>query len=207
MALTYPLSLSSFFGGLAMVQWTFTLTQSVEASETGGGEILTMEHGPRLWEGTVTLNTRSHADAEEVNALVEHLFSPEVSFLAFPPHRATALAAGTVSDQRNKKEIRIAGLPSGTVLRRGQYVSWQYGSNPSRYALHRLLEPATASSTGLTGWAQVEPKIRDGLSNGTAAVLGKPLCKAKAVPGSLTPSGHRPLVSSGASFAWRQTLR
>lgn len=207
MALTFPLSLAAFFSDLALVDVTFSLTESYETSETGGGEILRSSYGPRLWQGTVTLDTWPHVDAERINARVETLFDARASFLVFPPHMQTALGDVTLSDQRNGREIRLSGLASGQKVEQGQYLSFTYGSNPVRYALHRVLEDKSPDATGLTGWFEVSPAVRPGALNGTAVTLDKPVCKAIAVPGSYSPPSHRAVVSSGASFSWRQTLR
>lgn len=207
MALTFPLSLAAFFNDLAVVGFTFSLTESYEVSETGGGEILRMDYGPRLWQGNVTLNTRPHVDAERINARVEALFDARASFLVVPPHMQTSLANAVLSDQRNGRELRLSGLAAGQKIERGQFLSFTYGSNPTRYALHRAIEVGTADGTGLTGWFEVSPAIRAGATNGATVTLSKPVCKAIALPGSYNPPSLRPGIASGASFSWRQTLR
>ena len=206
MALTFPLSLSEFFGGLALVSWTFDLTEAYETSETGGGEILRSSYGPRLWEGTVSLRTRYHQDAERINARVRSLFDARASFLIYPPHMATLTSSATLNAQRNGKEMRLGGLTAGEEIRQGQFLAFQYGS-PARQALHQSVEDVTADGTGLTPYFEVVPAIRPNTNTGATVTLGKPVCKAIAIPGSYSPASHRPLVSSGVSFAWRQTLR
>lgn len=208
MALTFPLPLADFMEDLAVVSTTFELSEAVETSETGGGEILRSSYGPRLWGGTITLNTRYHADAERLLARVRRLFAADASFLVFPPHmRRLLVAPGTINAQRNNREMRVAGLEAGQQILQGEFVSFTYGTNPVRRALHQLAEDATADGAGLTGWVEVIPAIRPGASNGATVTLAKPQCKAIAIPGSLSESVHSPVTSSGCSFSWRQTLR
>lgn len=208
MPFSFPLSLNSFFSKLAIVEATFFLSAAVATSETAGGEILTCEHGPRLWGGTIQLHRRPHADYEEMVAMVEMLFDANASFLVSPSHAAKILPSGTLADQRDGREVKLGGLPGGSRIKPGDFLSFTYGSNPARYALHRALEEAIASdTTGTTGWLEVSPRIRTGAPLEAAIELMHPVCKAKAVPGSLVAARHSRVFSEGCSFSWRQTLR
>lgn len=206
MALVFPVSLGGFFGGIAQAALTFSLSESVATSETGGGEILRVDYGPRLWQGTVEVVPLLPNDAAEVMAQVEVLQAARASFLACPYYESS-LASGTIYDMRNGREIRIGGLPANATLRRGQYLSFTYGADPIRYALHQLAENATAGVNGITGWVELTSLIRDGAQLGAAVALDEPVCKAIMVPGTFTPMMIRNGAADGCSFQWRQTLR
>jgi hypothetical protein len=207
MALTFPLSLAGFLDELAFVTVTFDLSEAVETNETGGGEIIAADYGPRLWQGTVTLNTRPHADAERLLARVRTLFDARASFLISPPHMRTTTGTVKLNAQQNNREMKFSFLADGQTIPRGSFIGFTYGSNPTRRALHQLVEDATADGTGITGWAEVTPAIRPGASGGATINLATPSCTAKAIPGSLQGSSHEAVISRGCSFAWRQTLR
>jgi hypothetical protein len=213
MALTYPLSLATWFDALPLASITFELSEAWVTSETAGGEILTSGYGTRLWGGLCTIATRQHRDAERLAALGRALRAPGATFLATPTHMKVPAgvpvlpASPVLNAQQNGKEIKIGGLTSGDKLAAGEFIGWTYGSSPLRYALHQLVEDATAAGSGITGWAEVVPPIKPGKSNATAVVIEKPVCLARVVPGSWGPPQVRAVLAAGFSFAWTQSLR
>jgi hypothetical protein len=213
MALTYPIALADWFTGLEHASITFELSEAWVTSETGGGEILTSGYGTRLWGGTCTLVPAYSRDMERIAALGRALRAPGASFLVTPIHAPKPLGipvmpgAPLLNSQQNGKEIKVGGLTSGDKLARGDFIGWTYGSSPLRYALHQLVEDATAAGSGITGWAEVVPPIKPGKSNATAVVLQSPVCLARMVPGSWSAPLHRLASADGVSFAWTQSLR
>lgn len=209
MALSFPLSLAAFFSDLAMVSITFDLGEAVAGGETGGGEVLRVDYGPRLWQGRVSLARLRHVEAERLASRARTLLDARASFFVTPLHNdpfGPFGASGTINNIRNNRELRIAGLTAGQEVPQGAFLSFSYGS-PSRYALHQTVEPATADGTGLTGWVEVTPAIRAGVTIGAAVALNSPVCKAVAVPNSWRPGTIRAALSDGFSFDWRQTLK
>lgn len=107
----------------------------------------------------------------------------------------------------NRREIRLAGLPAGYALRRSDALAFSYGTNPVRFARHRIVAPAVAAANGLTPFLEVVPNLRPGFAPGTAVSLLAPACKAVLLPGSAEPGRLRQRMTVGASFKWIQTLR
>jgi hypothetical protein len=104
------------------------------------------------------------------------------------------------------RELRITGLPVGYVLSAGDMLGFQYGSNPVRHALHRIVVGGTASSGGLTPMLEVVPNLRPGAAAGLTVSLVRPACKARLLPDPTYGAGRQAL-SRGASFDFIQTLR
>lgn len=207
MALTFPLSLAAFLADLAWVDFSFDLMESSQTLSLGSGEVLRADRGARLWHGRVGIRPYRAAAAEAVLARVRALQDARGSFLATPRHLPfPGLGNATIFDQQNGRELRLAGLPSTQVLPQGTFLSFQYGTDPVRYALHQMVEPATATA-GTTGFFEVTPAIRPTVDDGTAVVLAAPICKAMLVPGGVSAGANRVGVTSGVTFDWVQTLR
>jgi hypothetical protein len=85
-------------------------------------------------------------------------------------------------------------------------LGFQYGSNPVRYALHRIVVGGTAASGGLTPLMEVVPKLRPGAVAGLPVSLIRPACKARLSPNPSYGAGRQAL-SRGASLDFIQTLR
>ena len=85
-------------------------------------------------------------------------------------------------------------------------LAFQYGSNPVRHALHRIVVGGTASGSGLSPMLEVVPNLRPGAVAGLAVSLVRPTCKARVLPDPTYGSGRQAL-SRGASFDFIQTLR
>lgn len=207
MALTFPLSLASFFDGLAFVSARFTLPEMVETNESGGGELIVADYGPRLWEIELQLRSLPRADAEALTAKIRRLFGADASFMIGPPAARQSVSDGTISGTQNGREISLAGLSAGQVVRAGSYLSFTYGSSPTRYALHQAVETATADGSGTTGFFEVVPAVRAGANNGTVVRLASPYCKAVMIPGSMSDLTIRTATAGGLAFRARQTLR
>jgi len=212
----FPVSLNDFFRGLKFVSTSFDISTNQTNEETGGGEVLAIQRGARLWEGTIGLPIMDTQTADEIIAQVSILDQPSASFFFSHPYRKgphfdpdgsiIAGASPTISAvSPDMREININNLPTGYELQRGDLISFEYGT-PSRYALHYIYDNGTATA-GTISNLEVSPPIRNGFVAGAAAVLSNPICKAKMVPGSLQRSDRLPDNSSGITFNWRQTLR
>ena len=217
MAFAFPLTAAQFMDILPIRDMVFDLPEAMEASETGGGEIMTADLGTRLWRGKISLDSMTSLEADEVMSRLDVLRRTGASFLAHDPRRpgprmdvdgALLGAASPTLDAvlPNGRDIRISGLPPGYALRHHDYIAFNYGTNPVRRALHRLAAPATANGAGLVT-VEVSPNIRAGASVGAAIRLIKPACKAIIVPGSVQPGQHKATLTVGVSFDWIQTLR
>ena len=215
MSLSFPLSLDSFFAGLPVTECEFHLPATLATSRTRGGTVLTARVSERLWTGKVTLAPQRHRDAAGIEAKVSALLEPGRSFLAHPlpfhfpqadPHGAglDGYAPVLCSIEAGGRELSIAGLPGDYVLSPGDFLSFAYGTNPTRYGLHQVVTATIANSAGLTPKVEVTPAVRQGANAGTAVTFVRPFIKAILLP----PPSRRfgPAVASGLSFDFVQTL-
>lgn len=212
MAITFPVSLASFFSNIGIASCEFDLTEAYETSETGGGEILRADYGPRLWEGMATVKPYTAELAEDVLARIRMLREARATFFVTPIHypKPRDMLTGPVCTidalGGDGRSLRLSGLANGSQLRRGDFLTFVYGSGPVRYALHQLVEDALVLG-GLTPFFEVIPAIRPGAVVSQTVALSAPFCKAIIVPASFQLGGMAPLITRPGSFRWRQTLR
>lgn len=216
MALTFPLPVSAFFGGLQVLDAVPPhLPDTRQISQTRGGDMLVAGGANRLWQGAVTLNPARHDDAGALAARLMRLTEPGASFLACPVERAGPIAdpTGAIlgaatptlhSVLAHNRDLRITGLPAGYVISAGDYLSFAYGSDPVRYAFHQVVTGATANGAGTTPVIEVMPHVRPGFTVGTSIVLVRPFFKA-----ILRQAGYGTMRSdfvSGRTLEYVQTL-
>jgi hypothetical protein len=215
--LTYPLSYAQFLGVLRVEEVTFRLSHPQEHTRLGDGTVISASLGASLWTGTIRLAQANHARHAQMEALIGLMDQPGATFLCHDPRylgpasdpSGVILGSRTVtihSVAGNMRELRLTGLPSGYTLSAGDMLGFQYGSNPVRYALHRIVVGGTASSTGLTPLMEVVPTLRPGAVVGLTVSLIRPACKARLLPEPTYGAGRQAL-SRGASFDFIQTLR
>ena len=220
MAITFPAGLDVFFSKLPIQSAEPDLQDSYEAEETGRGEIITTEMGERLWQMTVNLRPMEYDEAEEIQALIRMFRRAGATFLAYPiprmyprfdPNGSAILSSGlqpvlhTVG--ANMRDIRIGGLPPGYRLAGGDFISWAYGSNPTRNALHQVVgATVSAASNGITPNLEVNPPVRLGYETPQNVAITRPRMKALILPGSASPAKMAGMWATGASFTIRQTL-
>lgn len=218
MAYSYPLPLADFMDVLPVQSITFDLPAAAEISKTQGGEILTAALGARLWQGTIKLDRMKLEEDDNASAMLDVARQAGASFLVTDKKKpwprgdfgGTGLASATptiASISADTRELGLAGLPPGYVIHRGDWLSFTYGSNPLRYALHRVASGAAADGAGVAGPMQVSPNIRAGAAVGAAVTLRKAVCKAIIVPGSVDMGTRASRLTTGVQFNWVQTLR
>ena len=211
MALTFPLSLNAFADRLRIQSVNWKLERYDELSGLGSGEVLAAQLAPPRMVGDVELVPMYHAAAAQVQALIESLDGAINSFYLYAPQRkypqydptgavlgAAAVTIHTVGG--NNKSLRLQGLPSGYVLTLGDYLSFDYGSNPVRRAFHRIVETVTTPGTGISPTFEVRPHLRPGVEGGLSVVLVKPSAKVFIVPGSFNPGTASGVITEGMSF-------
>jgi len=217
MVLGYPLTHAQFLGALRVAEVTFRLSHPQEHTRLGDGTVLSASLGASLWTGTIRLAQANHPRHAQIEALLALMDQPGATFLCHDPRyvgpasdpSGSILGSRTVtihSVASNMRELRITGLPAGYALSAGDMLAFQYGSNPVRYALHRIVVGGTASSTGLSPLLEVVPNLRLGAVAGLTVSLVRPACKARLLPEPTYGSGRQAL-SRGASFDFIQTLR
>jgi len=217
MAYTFPLPLADFFEGLPIQSFNSDLGEAMEANQTGAGEITTADLGPRLWRNDITIRVGHYADIERVKAKLNLLRQANRSLLVhsmpfmYPQSDpdgsilgASVVTLNTV--QVNNREIVLGGLPSGYELTVGDFISWTYGSNPIRYAMHQIVNGDTATGAGLA-FVELTPFIHPGYVLGQTVRLIKPIYKAVVLPGSTKTGESRGQMTNGIQFSLIQTFR
>lgn len=207
---------ATFFGGLKVAAVEWSLSRDVSTTRLRDGTVIPIERGAALWQGKVTLAPAYHRNMAEVEARLAKLIGAGQFLLAYDPrHNGPRMDPGGVilgaasptihTLHASGDQMRVNGLPGGYVLSAGDWIGWTYGSNPTRYALHRLVTGATASLAGLTPLFEVTPRIRPGVATGAAVVLIRPPIKAL-IRDAAYGQGV-PLITQGPSFDIIQTLR
>ncbi|MDO5704033.1 MAG: hypothetical protein Q4G49_03040 [Paracoccus sp. (in: a-proteobacteria)] len=217
MALSFPLSLHDFWLKLPIRRLQFDCPGVTTHARTRGGEILPAEIGTRLWTAQVELGDMTADEWDEVDALLIALNAGGASFLATDTRRPMPAADPTgaglagsnpaISSSPNVNDLTLSGLPPQYALRRGDMLSFSYGGNPVRRALHKVVTGGVADLAGnLT--LTITPPRESAAPNGTAVRLIRPVCKMLIVPDSIEPGfGRAGGIHTGVTFSCQQTLR
>jgi hypothetical protein len=206
----------TFFGGIKVASARLTLSEPQETNRLADGSILKASLGAALWQGELSLIPGYHVDQGAIEVRLAKLLRAGQTFLAYdtrydgPASDPDGIILGSNTPtihtlNGDNRRLRVTGLPAGYQLTAGDWIGWTYGSNPVRYALHRIETDATASSAGLTPLFAVEPFIRPGITVGAAVTLVRP--PIKAVMTQADYGAARPVITDGASFSFIQTLR
>lgn len=211
MTLSFPLSLNTFADKLKITTVQWQLKRWDQLSGMGTGDVIAAQLAPPRISGIVTLGALKHDDAAEVQAVIESLDGPMQSFYLYAPQKpfprfdpdGSKLGAATVTTHTvgaNNKSLRLQGLPSGYVLSVGDYLAFDYGTNPVRRGFHRIVEAATAPGSSITPLFEVRPHLRPGVTTGLAVTLIKPAAKVFIVPETFDPGTARALITEGMQF-------
>lgn len=215
MALTFPLPLS-FFSSLHVEQSSFDLPPGTTQSRTRGGEVIAADTHARLWTGRISIPPMLHGRAAQVSAKLRALRDARATLFVHPfplwapqsdPTGVTLGAATpTIHTISSGRLLRISGLPAAYALTAGDYLSFAYGSSPTRYGFFQLVEDAIANGSGLTPLFEVTPALPAGLTTGLAVTLVRPYFKARLLQDSSSGLDEA-IVTTGASISVIQTLR
>ncbi|NOX39758.1 MAG: hypothetical protein GXP05_04390 [Alphaproteobacteria bacterium] len=137
---TFPLALTDFLDLLPISKLVLDNPEQVEASGTGGGEIITAELAPQLWTGEIKLTRMNRNAALRAGALIDMVRGPSRGFMvcdmtrrgpAFDPDGSYIAAFSPVISALNADnlQIKISGLPAYYTLTRGDMLGWQYGTS------------------------------------------------------------------------------
>lgn len=218
MSLAYPLALAEFWDQLPISAVSLDCAPQLETSGTGGGQILTRERAPALWQGTVELGRLTPAEAADVLPLIDIARQAGASFLVCDPTRpwpaldpdgsVLRAAAVTVAEiAPDRRSLRLAGLPPAYPLTRGDLVGVIWGAAPVRYGLHRVAVEGAADTGGTSGWIAVVPALASGVTVGAAVSLDRPAFKALVVPGSVEAGRRNRGLHEDIGFSFIQTMR
>lgn len=220
MPLSFPLSYADFLGALPISSMTLECPEVSEASQTAGAETLVDSVGNRYWQGEVKLGRLQRHEKREAQVLLDVAQSVGASFMVndvtqpFPRDDPTGAglagaAPKITSLPTDKRLIGLWDLPAGYVLRRGDFLAFEYRSNPVRFALHRIVDKTVTVSgaAGFTPTFEVLPHIEPGAALDAPVALIRPACKAIIIPGSVNPGSTTNFITEGMSFRFMQTLR
>ncbi|MGQ3214801.1 MAG: hypothetical protein ACT6U0_24390 [Shinella sp.] len=196
---------------LPILSVNWKLERYDEMSGLGTGEVLTAQLAPPRIVADVGLKPMRHDEAAQVQARIESLDGAINSFYLYDPRRKYPQAdpAGTILGSfvptihtvgANNKSLRIDELPEAYTLTVGDYLAFDYGSNPVRRAFHRIVESATANSSGLTPLFEIRPHLRPGVAIDLVVTLKEPAAKVFIVPGSFNPGTAIGPWTEGMSF-------
>lgn len=211
----FPLSLADFLDGIPIKEVTFRLADPASVSRTRGGDVIRHRNGARLWGGEIKLDLAPHQEAAAAEALLARLEETDASFLLYDVRKPTPISdpSGTVSGSAVKiaalaaggRGLSLKGLPLSYAISRGDLLSFTYGSNPTRHALHRVVTGGAAGASGQTPTLEVIPAIRAGAVVDATVTLVRPVCKARLVEADYGAGGA--VITPGGSLRWTQTLR
>lgn len=215
MAITFPAPTSYIADLLRVPRRVLRLEEQQEYSGLGTGELLAADLAPQRWVGDIQTVPMVQSEANRLQARIEALDGSINAFYLYDPWKCIPMAdpggvilgASAVTINAigvNNKSLRLAGLPAGYVLTEGDMLAFDYGSNPTRRALHRISETVTTAGTGITPLFEVRPHLRPGAVVGLAVILKKPAAKMIMVPRSLSLDANAGRTS--ISFQAIQTL-
>jgi hypothetical protein len=218
MPLTFPLPLDEFFDDLPIGAGEIDLSEALEMSETGKGEILTASIGERLWTAKFEIASCSYEEADAIKARLDTLRYPGRSLFVRPTP-----SIGPVADrdglimgvyepkintvESNNRVVLLEDLPPNYALNNGDFFSYQYGSNPIRYALHQICNGFEGYPGG-GSIIEVSSFVQPGWEAGVTLIeLIRPFFKAVLVPGSVNPGRKASQRVEGIAFSLIQTFR
>ena len=217
MAFNFPLSLAEFQDAINVAAAPFRLQRFEELSGLGSGQFLSGELAPPLWSASVRLLSAFHDDGLETQALIDTLDGSLHSFLFYDPRTAfprldpkglliSGATPTVLSIEADNKSMRLAGLPAGYQLSRGDMLAFEYGAGPVRRTLHRISEPVAADAAGETPVFEVRPHFEPGVVAGGPVELVKPAAFMRIVPQSLTVGEVDDFGSVSIGFSILQRL-
>lgn len=214
--MAFPYSVAEFADviGVRRVKWG--LQDNRELSGLGSGQVLTAKLAPSLRVGEVTLREWYHDDAAEIEADLEALVEQQGTFYLYDPRKwaprrdpdGSILGASVVriASLPTPATISLKGLPAGYVLTKGDYLAFDYGSDPVRRAFHRISETVTASGAGTTPTFNVTAFIRPGAAVDAIVTLIKPAAKCFIKPGSIDAGSTENILTTQISFSVIQKI-
>lgn len=218
MARSFPLPLADFFDGLPIQTSVPDLGEALDYSQTGAGEIIVADLGPRLWKMDVQIRLGSYAEIEKIKARLNTLRRAGASLLvhSMPLTAPQSDPKGEILGSSvirldnvasNNLDVTLTGFPPFYTLTEGDAFSFTYGANPTRYAMHQVCQTKQANASGVISNIEVSEFVRPGWVSNSEVRLIKPIFKAVVVPGSTNPGKSGKQVTDGVSFSVIQTLR
>lgn len=213
-----PIPLSGFFDLFGVRDVTFWPPPRQEVSREAGGRAQVKDMGSPLWRASFTTAPQSLRAAQAFEAALMSLNGSAGTFLAFDPRRPfpAAYPAGLFADTArigtlfdgNAFLIALSHLTPGFTLSPGDYLSFSYGSRPSR-ALHLITGVDSGSliagAGGETGALRVFPPLRPGALVGASVTLKRPACEMR-LDGGQAPPSLVDMAATSVSFSATQAF-
>jgi len=203
MPLTYPIPLAAFQDQFNVSMSEFYINNPRQIDRTAGGSQNSASLGDAVWRGSFSVPpTNVRATSAALDALLSALDRAGSSFLVYDPSKPNPASGGTGTatiTSLNPSDRRLMTISGGPTLAPGDLLSFTYGSNPTRYSLHRIV---TISGSTL----EVSPFVPSGATTSATVTFNKPVMKAVLLPNPDFGS-HGPAISSGKQFSFVQTLR
>jgi hypothetical protein len=160
--------------------------------------------------GATAVAIRSQVTITHVSGALDvtlKLQAPQIELgSAATDFQSTPVAPKLHSVTEARRELRLFDLPAGYVLSRGDLLSFAYGSDPTRYALHRIVVGGVTAGDGITPQLEVVPSVRAGFALNAAVNLLTPSCKAIMRQAGMGGTSGQ-IITAGSGFEWVQVLR
>jgi hypothetical protein len=194
---------TDLIAALRIAAVTFVPQWRQEYSMQAGGTPRVADIGPPIWMAKLQSSELLNDDAVDAAALVNAMggslgtfyvwdvrrqyprLDPDGSILGSSSVTISAVTATTIS---------LDGLPAGYQIKRGDKLSFDWGS-PAHRAFHEFSEDGTANGSGVLPATAVNPPIRTGATVGTAVTLKQPAAEMMIVPGSYDFPSAGPVTS------------
>lgn len=219
MSLTFPRDLPA---GLRFASARFDLQHQQLTALAAGGQAQVANVGPELWHASYRTVKLREDEGEAMLAWLSSLRGGAKLFRAWNPLRRYTIArpegyaglvragtataftgAATVTTITALRDgVTLSGLPAAFVLAAGDWLSIPVSA--ARVSLHRIVEGATASGTGIAS-VLVEPAILPDAAVGVSADLAAPYMLAVLDAKSVQHSWERGRIVQ-VSFEAIQTL-
>ncbi|MBL0374038.1 hypothetical protein JJB09_18615 [Rhizobium sp. KVB221] len=210
MAVTFPLSLASFWEAINFANRpAFTTNQYQESSMDGGGNVLVAQYGQPKWTFSVKTVPQWHSHDIPAVALVNQLVARRGTFFAYDTRRpfpkndpkGLVLAARTITIETkgaNNRSIGLQGFTASFQLSVGDMLSVTDGAG--KFQLLEVSENAIANGLGKTPVFEVQPFLATWIAVGQTVTLIKPPGKFRIVPATFTGDDGSGNMGGGFSF-------
>ena len=183
----------------------FGLSWQQEMSQQGGGTPRVADLGEVLWTAEIGCSVLTDAEARDCEAAIDdlsgsigtfYLHNPRFPYPRLDPG-GVMLGASAVTIFAlggDNKSLRLAGLPVGYAISRGDYFHFDTGG--PRRCLHKFTAGGVADGAGRTPMLGVVPHLRTGVETGLSVTLKRPAAEMFILPGTFKPRSVRSTIGN-----------
>lgn len=218
--ISFPLQPADWQDLLPTAGFRFKLEEAQNViSRTAGGDVIRDELAASYWSIDVRFGRLMPHEVSPAEALIDIVMAQNAGVLVSPTFNRFPAAdpdgsglggftPSVTSVDRNARTIDLIGLPYEYELRRGDFLSVNYGVSNGRWSLHRVADlSASADITGMIRELSIEPNFPRGFSAPGQVDLINPKALAVLTPGSVNAAETRRRVADGTSFQLQTSLR